>query len=181
MLRSILTAAALCTPALTAYAQSDPWTEHGDWMSSEIQNCKNSAGDVAGCNDFAGRALDRLLGTAEFCGDTRCMLMAEIESELRNNPDRWQLVGGASDQAVLDKAHELAQAGNVVVAAQSEEGRGQLALIMPGRPVASGKWAMDRVPVAAAARSDAPERSVYAEGINWVFSDPGKVTIYSRR
>jgi hypothetical protein len=181
MFRSILIAGTLAGLTFNAHAQNDPWTQHGNWLSAEIQSCKGSVDDVATCNDFAGRALDRLLGVSEFCGDTRCILMAEIEAQLRNNPDRWQLVGGALDQAVLDKARELAEAGNVVVAAQSEEGRGQVALIMPGRPVASGKWGMDRVPLGAAARSDAPDRSVYGEGINWVFSDPSKVTIYSRR
>lgn len=181
MFRSILMAGIFAGLGFTAHAQNDPWTEHGDWMSAEIQSCKDTVDDIAVCNDFAGRALDRMLGVNEFCGDSRCKLMAEIEAEMRNNPDKWQLVGGGSDQAVLDKARELAEAGTVVVAAQSQEGQGQVALIMPGSPVASGKWGMDRVPLAAAARSDAPEKSVYAEGINWVFSDPSRVTIYNRR
>jgi hypothetical protein len=181
MFRSILIAGVMTGVAFTANAQNDLWTQHGDWITSEIESCKDTVDDVSICNDFAGRALDRLLGVSEFCRDTRCILMADIEAEMRNNPDKWQLVGGASDQAVLDKARELADAGSVVVAAQSEEGRGQIAILVPGRPVASGKWGMDRVPLAAASRSDAPGRSVYGEGINWVFSDPSRVTIYNRR
>jgi hypothetical protein len=181
MLRSILYAGVLSGLALTAQAQSDPWTQNGDWVSSAVQSCKDSTGDASACLDFAGQALDRLLGASEFCSDSRCMLMAEIENELRNKPEKWQLIGGASDQAVLDKAREMAASGKIIVAAQSENGLGQVAIIMPGHPVPSGKWAMERVPVGAAARSDAPEKSVYGEGINWVFSDPSKVTLYGSR
>lgn len=181
MLRSILFAGVLSGLALTAQAQSDPWTQNGDWVSSLIQSCKDSTGDTTACMDFSGQALDRLLGSNEFCGDSRCMLMAEIENELRNNPEKWQLIGGGADQAVLDKAREMAAAGKIVVAAQSEGGLGQVAIIMPGKPVPSGKWGLERVPVGAAARFDAPEKSIYGEGINWVFSDPSKVTIYGSR
>lgn len=181
MLRSMLVAGILTGFAITAFSQSDPWTQHGDWISSAVRSCKDAAGDQAPCADFAGQALDRLLGASEFCGESRCMLMAGIENDLRNNPERWQLVGGAADQGVLDKARELAAAGKIVVAAQSENNLGQVAIIMPGRPVPSGKWAMERVPVGAAARPDAPEKSVYGEGINWVFSDPSRVTVYAHR
>ncbi len=181
MMRSILFAGMFAGVTLTAQAQSDPWTAHGDWVSSAIQGCTESADAIGACTTFAGEALDRLLGASEFCGSDSCMLMAQIESELRNNPDRWQLVGGATDQAVLDKARELAASGKIVIAAQSEESLGQVAIIMPGQPVPSGKWGMDRVPLGAAARPDAPEKSVYGKGINWVFSDPSKVTLYSRR
>lgn len=181
MLRSMLFGGALIALSCSANAQSDPWTAHGDWVSSAIKSCQQATGDLSPCNDFAGQALDRLLGTTEFCSDSHCMLSAEIEAKLRDNPEHWQLVGGASDQAVLDKARDLAASGKIVVAAQSENNLGQIAILMPGKPVPSGKWAMDRVPIAAAARADAPAKSVYGEGINWVFSDPSKVTLYAHR
>jgi hypothetical protein len=181
MLRSILLASLMAGACLNSYAQGDTWTQHGDWVSSAIQSCKDETGDTAACREFSGQALDRLLGTTEFCADAGCMLMADIEASLRNTPERWQLIGGASDQGVLDKARDMVAAGRIVVAAQRENALGQIAILMPGSAVPSGKWGMDRVPVAAAARPDAPEKSVYAEGINWVFSEPSKVMLYSRR
>ncbi|MGH8677211.1 MAG: hypothetical protein ACREUQ_02515, partial [Burkholderiales bacterium] len=92
----------------------------------------------------------------------------------------WSVIGQASDQAALDKAHELAVSGKAVVAVQNVDDLGQVAIIMPGKPMASGRWRMDRVPVAAAARVDAPEKSIFAQGINWVFSNPAQVTLYTR-
>jgi hypothetical protein len=179
MLRSMLFAGLLAGLCATAQAQNDPWTRHGDWISSAIQSCRD--GDAGACGEFAGRALDRLLGAGEFCNESGCMLMAAIEASLRDKPEKWQLIGGASDQGVLDKARDLVAAGKTVVAAQRENNLGQIAIIMPGRPVPSGKWGMERIPVAAAARPDAPEKSVYGEGINWVFSEPSKVMLYSSR
>lgn len=181
MLRSIITSGFLTLLAFNAHAQSDPWTQHGDWISSAIKSCQDASADLSPCSDFSAQALDKLLGTNEFCGGTHCLLAVEIEAELRNNPEKWQLIGGASDQAVLDKARELATNGHIVVAAHSEDSLGQIAIIMPGRPVASGKWSMDRVPLGAAARYAAPDKSVYGGGINWVFSDPQRVTLYNRR
>ena len=102
----------------------------------------------------------------------------EIEWEIRNHPDKWGALGAASDQAVLDKARELA-ATKAVVAILNEEDRGQMAIIMPGAAVPSGKWGLN-VPIAVGARVDRPESSVYAKGLNWLFADPAKVTIYVR-
>ena len=68
-----------------------------------------------------------------------------------------------------------------MVAGQNVADRGQVAIIMPGEPVPSGKWGMDRVPIGTSARTDAPDRSIYGEGINWVFSDPARVTLYARQ
>ena len=181
MMRSIVTGGFLTLLAFTAQAQSDPWIQHGDWISSAIKSCQDARDELSPCSNFAAQALDKLIGQDEFCGGSHCLLAAEIEAQLRNNPERWQLIGGASDQAVLDKARELATAGNIVVAAHSEDNLGQIAILMPGRPVPSGKWAMDRIPLAAAARPAAPEKSVYGSGINWVFSEPSKVMLYMHR
>lgn len=181
MLRSIITSGFLALLAFNTHAQSDPWTQHGDWVSSAIKSCQEATDDLSACSDFSAQALDKLLGTDEFCGGSHCLLAVEIEAELRNNPEKWQLIGGASDQAVLDKAREFATAGKIVVAAHSEDSLGQIAIIMPGQPVASGKWGVDRVPLGAAARYAAPDKSVYGAGINWVFSDPTKVMLYKRR
>lgn len=182
MFRSSLVAGLLAGAAITAFAQADPWTQHGDWARAQIQACQGVAeGPRDVCRYFAAEALRTLFGIEEFCTAERCMTAPEIESELRDNPEEWNALGSASDQSVLDNAAELAAQGHAVVAGQNVEGRSQVAIIMPGKPVPSGKWAMARVPLGACARTDAPNRSIYAEGINWVFPDAGKVTLYVRK
>jgi hypothetical protein len=87
-------------------------------------------------------------------------------------------LGAANDQAVLDKARELA-ATKAVVAILKEDDRGQIAIVMPGAAVASGRWGL-KVPIGVGARVDRPEASVYAKGLNWLFADPAKVVVYVR-
>ncbi|HZP92940.1 MAG TPA: hypothetical protein VFB20_08670 [Burkholderiales bacterium] len=181
MFRSITLAGFLAGFTSLAFGQGDPWTQHGDWAKSRINACQAaSGGALDACRYFAAEAFKELFGIEDFCTADRCMTAPEIESGIRNNPEKWSVLGAASDPAVLDKARELAGQGQVVVAGQNVEDRSQVAIIMPGKPVPSGKWAMDRVPIGTAARTDAPDRSIYGEGINWVFSDPAKVTLYVR-
>ena len=180
MLRSIFFASALLAATTAVHAQSDPWTQHSDWVSSAIESCKSATEDRSGCRHFPGEALRELFGIGDFCTDSGCMRAVEMEYEFRNHPDKWSAIGQASDQAALDKAHELAVSGKAVVAVQNVDDLGQVAIIMPGKPVPSGRWSLDRVPVAAAARVDAPEKSVFGQGINWVFSNPAQVTLYTR-
>ena len=87
-------------------------------------------------------------------------------------------MGNANDQAVLDKARELAGT-KAVLAILSEGDSGQIAIIMPGAAVPSGRWGLN-VPIGVGARVDRPEASVYGKGINWLFADPAKVVIYVR-
>jgi hypothetical protein len=182
MFRSIAIAGLLAGTASVASAQGDPWTQHGDWVKSQISACQAVSDDSRDvCRYFAAEAFRQVFGIEDFCAAERCMTAPEIESEIRNNTQQWTVLGTADDQSVLDNARELAGQGNAVVAGQNVEDRSQVAIIMPGNPVPSGKWAMDRVPIAASARTDAPDRSVYGEGINWVFSDPARVTLYVRQ
>ena len=167
---------ALLLPAIAS--AEDTWTKNDGYLKSAINDCSASGSDRTACRHFTGEALNRLFGIDDFCTDKRCLKAVEIEWTIRNKPDKWGPLGAASDQAVLDKARELA-ATKAVVAILNEDDRGQMAIIMPGAPIASGKWNL-RVPIAVAARVDRPESSVYGKGLNWIFTDPAKVTLYVR-
>jgi len=182
MFRSIFLVGIFSGFSVLVYAQADPWTQHGDWAKGQINNCQAVSDDTRDiCRFFAAQALKELFGIDDFCGGNRCMTAPEIESQIRNSPEQWNVLGSADDQTVLDKARELAGQGQAVIAGQDVEDRSQVAIIMPGKPVPSGKWAMDRVPIGAAARTDSPDRSIYGEGINWIFSDPVRVILYVRQ
>lgn len=165
---------------LPLYAQAEnTWVSNDGYLKSAINDCTAAGPDRTVCRHFTGEALVRLFGIGDFCNESRCLKAVEIEWELRNNPDKWGALGTANDQKVLDKARELSANGKAVIAVQNNDDRGQIALIMPGAAVPSGKWGLN-VPIAVAARVDRPEASVYGKGINWLFSDPAQVTIYVR-
>ena len=163
-------------PALAVAA--DVWTENDGYLKSMINDCGAAGADRTVCRNFTGEALNRLFGIGDFCTRSRCMMAVEIEWEIRNAPAKWGALGSANDQAVLDKARELA-ATKAVVAILNEADRGQVAIIMPGAAVPSGRWGL-KVPIGVGARVDRPEASVYAKGLNWLFADPAKVVVYVR-
>jgi len=177
-LRALLLAAAFSMP-LPGQAQ-DAWAKNEAWLKGAIKDCRASGRDRTTCRHFTGEALDRLFGIKDFCKPNRCLKAVEIEWELRNAPAKWDALGKAADQTALDKARELASAGKAVIAVQNERDRGQVAILMPGAAVPSGAWKLN-VPIAAAARVDRPERSVYGKGISWVFDEPGQVALYVRK
>jgi hypothetical protein len=166
----------LLLPAL-AVAQ-DTWSKHGSYLKGAIDDCSAAGRDRTACRNFTGEALNKLFGIGDFCTDSHCLMAVEIEWEIRNAPAKWGALGTANDQKVLDKAREMA-ATKAVVALLNESDRGQVAIIMPGAAVPSGKWGLN-VPIAVGARVDRPEASVYAKGLNWLFADPAKVTLYVR-
>ncbi|HKB84386.1 MAG TPA: hypothetical protein VKD04_14430 [Burkholderiales bacterium] len=156
----------------------DVWAKNDGYLKSAINDCTAASADRTVCRNFTGEALNRLFGIGDFCTESRCMMAVEIEWEIRNNPGKWGALGAANDQAVLDKARELA-ATKAVVAILKEEDRGQIAIVMPGAAVPSGRWGL-KVPIGVGARVDRPEASVYARGLNWLFADPAKVVLYVR-
>lgn len=161
-----------------AASAEDVWSKNDGYLKNAINDCSTAGSDRTVCRNFTGEALNRLFGIGDFCTDSRCLMAVEIEWEIRNHPDKWGALGAANDQAVLDKARELA-ATKAVVAILNEEDRGQIAIVMPGAAIPSGKWGL-KVPISVAARVDRPESSVYAKGLNWLFADPAKVAIYVR-
>ena len=178
MFRNILLAGALTGASVVAIAQVDIWAQNDAWIESSISECQSTVEDLTPCQTFTPKAMEKLFNIADFNIDSRVMIAAEIATKLQRHPETWQPLGQASDQAVLDKAHELASTGSAVIAIQSVDGLGQAAIIMPGQPVPSGMWKMERVPLAVATRVDSPKSSINGKSISWVFSNPQLVTLY---
>jgi hypothetical protein len=171
--------AALCAGVLFAAgdagAAGTTWDRNADWLQQQIRACAQRTEEFA-CRYFAARALDRLFGFGELCNNERCLLAPEIAAGL-DKAGHWTALGKASDQAVLTQAQEMATGGLPVIAVQAGGDRGLIAIVMPGKLGASQHWGL-RAPLAVGARLDKPEASVYAQGLNFLFSDPAKVKLY---
>jgi hypothetical protein len=167
----------LCPVSLHA---EDTWVANDGYLKGAINDCMAAGADRAVCRNFTGEALERLFGIGDFCTESRCLKAVEIEWELRNTPAKWEALGAATDQAVLDRGRELAASGKAVLAVLNDKDRGQIAIIMPGASIPSGRWGL-KVPIAVAARVDRPDQSVYGKGLSWIFPEAEKVSIYARR
>ena len=160
----------------TVAAQENTWDKNAQWLQDQIAACSGGSNADA-CRFFAAKALNQLFGLSEFCKGEVCTTSTWIAAAVKDN---WETVGPATDAAALKKAQEMATGGMAVIAASLDGDKGQVAIIMPGKPVFSGKW-KGAVPVAVAARVDKPEASINGKGINFVFSDPSKVTLYAHK
>jgi len=161
-----------------AMAGNTTWERNASWLEEQVRHCATGNDDDA-CRYFPARALARLFGLAEFCSGSNCMNSPEIAAKITAGGE-WSLLGPASDQKVLTQAQDMAVGGLAVVAVRGSGDMGLVALIMPGKLFPSQRW-KHGVPIAAGARVDKPEASVYGKGLNFLFSDPTKVSLYAHK
>lgn len=172
MLRTLAAAWLLYLVAGACAAQTT-WERNAGWIEEQIEDCAESW-DTAACRYFSARALNRLFGLAEVCSDESCMNPIQLAEQIARG-GTWAQLGAATEQAVLIQAQQMATGGLPVVAVNASVG--WVVLVMPGDLYPSQRWRRN-VPVAVGTRLDQPEASVYGQGLNFLFSDPSKVTLY---
>jgi hypothetical protein len=161
-------------PALAA-AQTT-WERNADWLQGQIEECAQ-ASDLGACRTFAARALDRLFGIPDVCAQASCLSAGQLAASITKG-QAWSVLGQATEQSVLTQAQEMAIGGLPVVAVN--ESSGWVVLVMPGQLYPSERWRRN-VPACVGTRLDQPDASVYGKGLNFLFSDPAKVTLYAHK
>lgn len=169
-------ASALLTLASGVAVAAGTWERNASWLQEQIEACQNRSEEFA-CRYFPARAFKQLFGMGEFCSDDRCLLSHEMAARIAKDT-QWAALGSASDQAILTQAHDMATGGLPVIAVHAGADKGLIAIVMPGKLLAAQSWSM-KVPLAVGTRVDKPESSVYGKGLNFLFSDPAKVTLYA--
>jgi hypothetical protein len=159
------------------HAQETVWMKNQHWLEDQISTCRN--GVVGVCQSFPGSALNLLFGINEFCPGEKCVQASEVALAITKDA-KWTYLGKASEQPILTRARQMAQGGMPVVAIQTNNTGGMIAIIMPGKPLRSTKWSLD-VPLSVTTRPDRPENSLIGQGINFVFADPAKVKLYTQK
>jgi hypothetical protein len=158
-----------------ALAGNTTWGRNAGWLEEQISHCA-SGNDEDACRYFSARALARLFGLAEFCSGGGCMNAAEIATKVSAGGE-WSLLGPATDQKILTQAQDMAVGGLAVIAVRVSGDMGLVAIVMPGKLFPSQTWKHE-VPIATGARVDKPSASIYGKGLNFLFADPTKVTLY---
>jgi hypothetical protein len=176
--RAIATIIVVWVSCSSAMAGNTTWDRNAAWLEQQIASCAGGA-DPDACRYFPARALARLYGLAELCSGDRCMTSPQIAAKVAAGGE-WSLLGAASDQKVLTRAQDMAVGGLPVIAVQAAGDTGLVAIVMPGKLFPSQSW-KHGVPIAVGTRVDRPELSVYNKGLNFLFRDPTKVTLYARK
>jgi hypothetical protein len=174
---TFMTATFACLLAVNgaAVAGNTTWDRNARWLEEQITHCA-SGDDEDACRYFPARALARLFGLAEFCSGGDCMNAAEIAAKVAAGGE-WSLLGPATDQKILTQAQDMAVGGLAVIAVRVWGDMGLVAIVMPGKLFPSQTWKHE-VPISTGARVDKPSASVYGKGLNFLFADPTKVTLY---
>jgi hypothetical protein len=171
MLLRLLAASILVLP-LAAYAETT-WQRNASWLEEQIGECAEGTKPVT-CRYFPARALDRLFGLPDLCAQASCITSAQLAASITKGTG-WSVLGQATEQTALTQAQQMAVGGMPVVAVNGSTG--WVVLVMPGDLYPSERWRRN-VPASVGTRLDQPEASVYGKGLNFLFSDPSKVTLY---
>lgn len=163
--------------ASTSLALETVWVTNKHWLEDQVSTCRN--GVIGVCQSFPGSALNLLFGISDYCPDDKCLPANEIAIAITKDP-KWKFLGKADNQSALTRAQQMAQGGLPVVAVLTNENKGIIAILMPGKPQKSPKWDLV-VPLSVSTRPDHPRLSVYANSINFVFADPAKVRLYTQK
>jgi hypothetical protein len=172
MLRTLAAAWLLYLVSGPCAAQTT-WERNAGWIEEQIEDCAEGW-DTAACRYFSARALNRLFGLADVCSGESCMSPVQLAEQIAKGGP-WAQLGAATEQSVLTQAQQMATGGLAVVAVNASVG--WVVLVMPGDLYPSQRWRRN-VPVAVGTRLDQPDASVYRQGLNFLFSDPSKVTLY---
>jgi hypothetical protein len=156
-----------------ACAAQTTWERNAHWIEEQIEDCAEGW-DTTACRYFSARALSRLFGVTDVCSGEHCMSPTQLVDQIAKGA-RWAQLGAATEQTVLTQAQQMATGGLAVVAVNASVG--WVVLVMPGDLYPSQRWRR-KVPVAVGTRLDEPYASVYGQGLNFLFSDPTKVTLY---
>src|SRR5882672_10754416 len=123
------------------WATDTRWQSHVEWVLHQLETCKQAVDDQTHCNRFVGEALERVYGISDFRRSTNEFYAANDIVQIVEVPkNKWQLIGRASDQSVLDRAQRDANAGFAVLAVRPDVTHGHVALIIPGQLTASKAW-----------------------------------------
>ena len=172
MLRRLLVILSLFAPLAPACAETT-WQRNATWLEEQIGECAEGS-NLATCRHFPARALSRLFGLTDLCAHATCISAAQLAAAIAKGTG-WSVLGQATEQTVLTQAQDMAVGGMPVVAVN--ESSGWVVLVMPGKLYPSERWRRN-VPISVGTRLDQPEGSVYGKGLNFLFSDPSKVTLY---
>lgn len=138
---------------------------------SEILRQFTACDESIDCAQYSGKSLNSVYKVNDLYSpqQDRYMQGGEIVDFLESSP-KWQLLGHAYKQDVLNEAQQHANSKKAVVALYHDNnGASHMALILPGELQASGSWGL-QVPNSASFLLADPARSYVGKGLSYAFA-----------
>lgn len=163
-----------CAPA-TQYKQNSL-----ELILEDYQLCKKNSTVQKGCKSFTAKAICDFYGINDFIVDDVYVEQTKLYDIVLNN-GKWAKLGWANNQEVLTKAQQYANDHNPVIAVKTDDPNYFTVLVVPGTAQFSQKWQLE-VPITAAFFPLSSNMEAFLDkGLNYVWSDAEKVTIFIRR
>ncbi len=156
------------------------WEDALATLLSEVKNCSAPVGADNPCNTIAARAAMAVYGIEDFAAGTGGAMGMEQMIAVLKDSGGWANIGAASGQDALNAAQQAANEGKAVLAVLEEEPVGHVAIILPGKLGASGKWAA-QVPNSASFFLNTPGRSYVGKTLAYAFKEKAMVTLYVKK
>tara|TARA_B100000795_G_scaffold107866_1_gene79647 strand:+ start:66 stop:728 length:663 start_codon:yes stop_codon:yes gene_type:complete len=152
----------------------------------EFKTCKAATKTKHSCKDFVAKAICKYYNIDDFKnqGNYDSLDLNEfidyddIFDRIDSNK-YWSKLGMANNQDVLDKAQENANKGIATLAIDVAKNNKTVVLIVKGKQIKSGKWGVS-CPASAALNASKPTKSFVGKTLNYSFSSPENITLYTR-
>jgi hypothetical protein len=152
----------------------------------EFRNCKATAEKKHSCKEFVAKAICRYYNISDFqnqgdydaSGKNEFIDYDDIFDQVDGSSE-WTKLGKSSDQDALDKAQANANNGIATLAIDISKNNKTVVLIVKGKQVRSTSWGVN-CPMSAALNASKPNKSFVGKTLNYSFSNPGNIVIYTR-
>jgi len=155
------------------------WKQDLNNALQEFEKCETSE-----CYEIYGLSLNGVYKVNDFYSNekNRYLTTSEIKSYLDENGN-WEKLGPAYDAKALEKAQSYANNKKATVAVYlNDNGKGHVALIIPGDLSPSGSWRLN-VPNSASFFIGDPSKSYVGKGLSYAFARDllKDVVVYGRK
>ncbi len=168
------------TPAVQSFSSIEAVIE-------EFKGCKATAEKKHTCKEFVAKAICKYYNIDDFqnqgdydaSGKNEFIDYDDIFDQVDGSSE-WTKLGKASDQDALDKAQANANNGIATLAIDVSKNNKTVVLIVKGKQIRSNSWGVN-CPMSAALNASKPAKSFVGKTLNYSFSMPGNIALYSRK
>lgn len=172
----------------TSTNQADPTTaqtaEHDlipiQSVIDEFITCKENAEAAHSCKHYLAHAICGHFGINDFMTDDGEYLSYDKLAGAIDGNDQWKYLGTASRQVDMDRAQEITNEGGAVLAVNTDMGKSNVAIVVPGELVKSNSWGLNCLNVAFFFPNK-PERSFASKTINYAWLKADGIDFYVRK
>ena len=139
--------------------------------------CHENSESKNDCRYYVAEAICTFYDIEDFKKEDGWMTYEEMIISFKTS-SKWEKIGAATDQEVLDQARANANDGIPTLAIESDKNTGHVALILPGPKQKSGSWGLE-CPNSASFFRHKTEAYV-DKSLSYSYRSPEHIVIYSR-